>query len=250
MSSPSPFYVGYLPLPKGWKATVVLFAALWLIGLGTFAVVLAAQQDDAQPGVWDTSKVRTVEGVLRVDPYPVLYLDDAASGRPHKGVLLVAENKFGVTAAALPFADQRVQVQGHFVGQESRAMYELLDGSASFQALQQDAAPVVRRELGQHTLVGEIADSKCFLGVMKPGYGKTHRACAVRCLSGGITPIFVTRSSAGETTIYVMTDADNQPVNEFVLPYVAEGVSISGQVHARGDLLYFAIDKSSLKRIE
>jgi hypothetical protein len=249
MSSQSQFYVGYLPLPKSWKSTIILFAALWLIGLAVFGVVLAANQDAVQPGVWDTSTVREVEGVLHVDPYPVLYLDDEETGVPHKGVLLVAENKFGVGQYALPFAGQRVRVQGHFVGQQSRAMYELLDGADSFSTVSKDVAQFKSRDLGQHTLAGEIVDSKCFLGVMKPGYGKTHRACAVRCLSGGITPIFVTRAGDGEATIYVMTDAQNQPINEFVLPYVAEPVAITGQVYARGDLLYFAIDPASLKRL-
>jgi len=245
-----PFYVGYLSLPKQWKGTVIVFIALWLIGLGTFAVVLAAKQDKTVAGVWDTSTVREVEGLLRVDPYPVLYTGENA----HKGVLLVSELKFGVGDRALPFDGQSVRVKGHFVGQESRAMYELVAGedaivSAPERSMSGTEQPTVR-ELGEHTLVGEISDSKCFLGVMKPGYGKTHRACAVRCLSGGITPIFVTRDAAGAATIYVLTGAENQAIGELLLPYVAEPVSLRGKVHARGDLLYFAIDTNAIERLE
>ena len=40
--------------------------------------------------------------------------------------------------------------------------------------------------LGAVTLTGEIVDSKCFLGVMNPGNLKPHKACAIRCISGGI----------------------------------------------------------------
>ena len=36
------------------------------------------------------------------------------------------------------------------------------------------------------TLKGEIIDPKCYLGAMKPGGGKTHKACAMRCIAGGI----------------------------------------------------------------
>ena len=247
MTDSKPFYVGYLPLPHSWKATIVLFVAVWLIGLGSFAVVLAVQQDDPQAGVWDISTVRDVEGVLEVDPYPVLYLEE--QGVPHKGVLLVSELKFGVTDRAAPFAGQRIKVRGHFVGQESRAMYEIVQGDDVFETLAEEAPAVARRDLGEHTLQGEIADSKCFLGVMKPGYGKTHRACAVRCLSGGITPIFVTRDAEGQATIYVMTDQDGQPIHDKVLDYVAEPVEFSGRVHARGDLLFFAVDLESVRRL-
>ena len=45
-------------------------------------------------------------------------------------------------------------------------------------------------DLDTFTLIGEIVDSKRYLGVMNPGNGKVHRDCAVRCLSGGIPPIF------------------------------------------------------------
>ena len=37
----------------------------------------------------------------------------------------------------------------------------------------------------------------CFLGVMKPGRSKPHRACAVRCISGGIPPFKVPGHARG-----------------------------------------------------
>ena len=36
---------------------------------------------------------------------------------------------------------------------------------------------------------GEIVDPKCFFGVMKPGEGKPHKDCAIRCILGGIPPV-------------------------------------------------------------
>ena len=56
-------------------------------------------------------------------------------------------------------------------------------------------APVQRINLGRQTLVGEIVDSKCFLGVMNPGRSAPHRACAVRCISGGIPPVLLVRQA-------------------------------------------------------
>ncbi len=247
MSSERPFYVGYLPLPAAWKPTVVTWGILWLVGLGTLAVWIAAQQDDPQTGVWDTSSVRSVEGFLEVDPYPVLYVPREDSEL--QAILLVSELKFGITDRAKPFGAKRVRVRGHFVGQEARAMYEIPADEVAFEELGGQADPVNRRDLGEHTLAGEIADSKCFLGVMKPGYGKTHRACAVRCLSGGITPIFVTRDGEGQATIYVLTGAKGEPIHREVLDYVAEPVQLHGRVTVRGDLLFFAVDLASLQRL-
>ena len=47
---------------------------------------------------------------------------------------------------------------------------------------------------------------KCYLGVINPGNGKVHRDCAVRCLSGGVTPVFATNDFNGRPTILVLTD--------------------------------------------
>jgi hypothetical protein len=83
---------------------------------------------------------------------------------------------------------------------------------------------------------------------MKPGFGKTHRACAVRCISGGIPPIFVTRDESGEATVFLLTDSRGGPVNELVLPYVAEPVEIKGLLEVRGDMPVIKIDADGILR--
>ncbi|HRV81116.1 MAG TPA: hypothetical protein P5218_06765, partial [Planctomycetota bacterium] len=193
-----PFYVGYAPLPKRLRPWVLRFVLVWLVGLAGFAVVLATKQQDPGPGEWDLSKQVAIEGLLRVDPYPVLFVHDPKAGDLARAVLLVSEFKFGAQDRTQPFAGQAVRLQGHFISRGGRGMFELSSESDAIQALpnlgpnpEPTLAPT-REPLGPCTLQGEIADSKCFLGVMKPGFGKTHRACAVRCISGGITPIFVT----------------------------------------------------------
>jgi len=42
--------------------------------------------------------------------------------------------------------------------------------------------------MGERTLRGEVIDPKCYIGAMKPGGGKTHKACA-ECFS--IRPLLV-----------------------------------------------------------
>ena len=107
------------------------------------------------------------------------------------------------------------------------------------------AAP---ESLGTHTLAGEIVDSKCFLGVMKPGELKTHRACATRCISGGVPPVLLVRKRDGTALYLVLIATDGGAVNDRVLDLVAEPVEITGEVLRYGDLLVLRSDPETYER--
>lgn len=63
------------------------------------------------------------------------------------------------------------------------------------------------------TLRGEIVDSKCFLGVMAPGQGKTHRACASLCLRGGIPPALFIEDRTGESRLILLASPAGAPLD-------------------------------------
>lgn len=84
---------------------------------------------------------------------------------------------------------------------------------------------------------------------MKPGFGETHRTCAVRCIAGGIPPLFVTRDEQGQATTYLLTDRAYAAINEQVLPYVSEPVQVQGRLERRGDLLVLGIDTDQILRL-
>jgi hypothetical protein len=97
--------------------------------------------------------------------------------------------------------------------------------------------------MGTRTFRGEIVDSKCYLGVMKPGEGKTHRSCASLCLRGGIPPALRVEGDARtEPGLLLLVDADGHPLGPRVLPWVAQPVEITGQVTRYGDLWLLASD--------
>lgn len=78
-------------------------------------------------------------------------------------------------------------------------MIELND-QRSFQVLGAELAAAQRPQamvVGKVFLTGELVDTKCYLGVMRPAVGKVHRACAVRCLSGGVPPEILVKDQAG-----------------------------------------------------
>jgi hypothetical protein len=242
------FYVGYLPLPAALKPFVKIFIAAGFFGAIALAFAIASTQQDPGGGVWDTSKTFAIEGHLSVNPYPIVYVDDPESSVGVTAVLLVSNFKFGAQDRVVGLDGKRVRAKGFFITNGGRAMFELSDSQDAVTVLREESTPPANELLGDFTLAGEIMDSKCFLGVMKPGSGKTHRACAVRCLSGGITPVFVTRDKDGKATIYVLTDSDYGPVNEQVLAYVAEPVQLNGRLERHGDLLVYAIDPANIVR--
>src|SRR5437870_13626118 len=115
-------------------------------------------------------------------------------------------------------------------------MLEVLPGSIAIGAQQSQAASRSTIALGPVTLRGEIVDSKCYLGVMNPGSGKVHRDCAVRCISGGIPPVFATNDFNGSPAILLLTDLHQKPLpKETFLKLVAQPVRIHGSVVKTGE---------------
>jgi hypothetical protein len=84
--------------------------------------------------------------------------------------------------------------------------------------------------LGKSQLNGEILDPKCYLGVMRPGEGKPHRSCAIRCIAGGIPPFFKSRTKEDYHQYFFVLDKDGRPINQEIAPYVADEVQICGQI--------------------
>jgi hypothetical protein len=94
--------------------------------------------------------------------------------------------------------------------------------------------------LGPAALDGEIVDSKCHLGVMKPGEGPTHRDCAVRCLLGQVMPMIVTRDREGVSSRIGLVDRDGRPFADPLDGVVARPVTVRGEWLARGPLRFIA----------
>ena len=99
-----------------------------------------------------------------------------------------------------------------------------------------------KQNLGNIKLRGEIYDSKCALGVMKPGYGKPHRSCAIRCIAGGIPPILRVANKTGTANYFLLLDKNGKPVNNQVLDFVADQVQICGRLEQQDDWMAVYLD--------
>ncbi|MFM9996870.1 MAG: hypothetical protein ACKVU4_13845 [Phycisphaerales bacterium] len=232
------FYVGYLPVPARQRRFLWLIVPAILWALLAAAALIARSQPDPGNAVWDDATARTFTGVLIARPYPVVLAEDAGDGAP--GALLLVElGKFGPGPRAAPFDGQRVRVSGWLLHRDDRRMLELEPGDGALRALNgaeptSPSAPPVPRWLGRVTLRGEIVDSKCYLGAMKPGHGRTHKECATLCIRGGIPPMLVTRNGRGRVTCYLLMDPSGGALDAAAWPMIADPVEVSGDLEQWG----------------
>jgi len=244
------FYVGYLPQAPASIARFVRFAVVGILVItAVVAVLLASAQKNQGPGTFEFGIVHAYQGVVFEKPYPTLEVEssdhpEVAAGQRH---YLVLEFKFGADGEVEGLDGRRVKLAGTLIYREGERMIEVVPGSV--EELEGGDEEVAEVSLGQMSLVGEIVDSKCYLGVMKPSTEKPHRACAVRCISGGIPPIFLVREAEGPAAHLLLVGSDGRQLNDEVLDHVAEPLEITGEVRRAGDLYTLRTEPSEFVRL-
>ena len=250
------FYVGYherMPPATGVFFKKIIAGLLLLVAICAF--VLASGQSAFYPSIFEFGVERTFEGIIVEQPYPVLLMQpsganqngDATSSR----IYLVAFGKFGAAGRVAGMAGQKVRLRGSLIYRDGETMIEIADSpierisgeithGASFVK-----GPGAGVSMGELTAVGEIVDSKCFLGVMNPGNLKTHKACAIRCISGGIPPVFVVKTADGPAKYFLLVSEDGKAVNQQVLSMIAEPVKITGALEQHGDMYFLRADPAN-----
>jgi hypothetical protein len=104
-------------------------------------------------------------------------------------------------------------------------------------------------DLGERVLRGEIVDSKCHLGVMNPGEGKAHKACAIRCISGGAPPLLRVREPQDDARYFLLAGEDGREVGRELLDFVAEPVEIHGRAERHDDVYVLRIEPGAVRRL-
>ena len=99
-------------------------------------------------------------------------------------------------------------------------------------------------------VTGEIVDSKCFLGVMVPGSGKTHKECASLCLRGGIPPALYAQDRSGHSSLLLLTGPTGEPIGAQALVVAGEAISVAGSIQRQGGWLVLRTDPSSWHRVD
>lgn len=203
------FYIGYQKkaprrLARRMQVTVAVLAVL----VPVLTIVMASAQSPFDHGRFEFGTKRSMEGVLYEEPIPMLHLTKESRSGAAVAVnyLLVGPGKSGMPDYARGHGGKKVRFNGSLIYRENMAMIEMNDQS-SFQVLGEpslgERAGRTER-VGHVRLTGELVDTKCFFGVMRPATGKVHRACAVRCLSGGAPPGLLIRQSDGAAVVVLL----------------------------------------------
>ena len=231
------FFVGYLDTPPRTKR--------FALGLGVGLVLLAAGIASAaayfqrSPGAALERSQRTeLTGLWLQQPYPHLRYRDEETGEI-RHALTARGHKAGLGDAYAELDGKMVTVGGQLY---RRAGGGLLVVFRAPRETEGDPASLALEEerRGDVQLEGEIVDSKCFYGQMRPGDGRAHRPCAQLCIRGGIPPVLVVHEGDDEMH-YVLTSNGGALPIDVVMEYLAEPVRIAGNVTMRGTLRMLSV---------
>jgi hypothetical protein len=246
-----PLFIGWADTPPAdrrffLRAGLGLTTAASGLGFG-----LAAVQAPPGPGRWDPDAVRTWRGVVTAEPYAMLRTLDLGGGP--RTVLLSCLGKCGVAARIGAFAGQPVVVTGSLIQRGAQAMISV-DEVGDWIRVDSGAAPApalafaIPQLLGEVSLTGEILDSKCWFGAMRPSSGKVHKACASLCIRGGIPPAFFARGPGQQATLMIMTSR-GRAFGSDLLSLVGDPVRVRGRVLRQGDLLLLDAQAAGIQRV-
>ncbi len=227
------FYVGYLKQApslhaKRLRATIAILA----VGIPCLTALVAVSQTAFDRGTFEFGVTHTFEGVIYEDPVPMLHVSsgpreqDAAAN-----YLLVGFGKAGLPPFARGHDGEKVRFKGSLIHRDAMTMIEMNDPE-SFASMGLAAVGEGRgrvESLGHARLVGELVDTKCFFGVMRPATGKVHRACAVRCLEGGAPPGVLVRDLQGNGVVYMLAGPAGDRL-EVDPQWAALGVTVEGEL--------------------
>jgi len=241
------FYIGYQPeAPKkisGFVKRIILGIFILLVAAGA---LLAYYQRKFSSGIFEFGSNKEYNGIYTNIPVPsikIINQKDATGNLINTNLVLVGFGKHGAESAIEEFEKRnhysltgmQVKFKGDLIFGKGKFLLSLSDENpvAGFSESNQSADKMIPD--GDISIQGEIIDPKCYFGVMKPGRGKVHRECAIRCISGGIPPVFRTHKSEGGFEYFLIKGKNGEAINDQVLPFVADHISITGKLFQWGD---------------
>lgn len=257
MSDRDEFYVGYVDqAPPGIARWLRRFVALVFIAAAFLCGVLVASMRPFDPGGAEFAPEHAFNGVISLVPVPSLVVERPGAPGALPGFsryVLVGPGKDGADHLVAAFDGQAVRLQAVPVYRDGQTLLKLR-GDDAVQPLPPDGADHARvpaleetpRVVGAIEATGEIVDPQCFFGLMKPGHGVPHRACAIRCLAGGVPPVLLSHDANGAAHYHLLLGPRGERVNRELLSRTAEELHVRGSEVAYGDLLAIHLDAASV----
>lgn len=253
-----PFFIGWSPTISRIDRRFVLGAGLALLTSGgALGAALAAAHGPPGDGAWPQSDIATWTGVLLADPFPLLRTRHA-DGQP-RTLLLATQGKTGVRLPGKLIGGP-VSVTGSLISRGRSAMIAVADGGG-FAPLVAGASDLLAaaqapdwapQDMGETRRLGEILDAKCWLGAMRPGHGKTHKACAALCATGGLPLAFCEPGACdagggGDAPLFL--DDQGRPHGPWLAAFVADPVIAAGRLVKVGDMTQLRVSRTAMMRV-
>lgn len=248
------FYVSYIDGSLGAKTKVTLkrFTAITILLVAISALLFGFTQQPFKNSTFELTSSTKIVGTFHENPYPMLRVKVADN--TYKNIILLGFGKSSANPYLEKLQTEVKDLNGKTLSIEGNLIYyngkTLIQITSDEKVLLQDKAkkPTPPKTLiSKMTLEGEIIDPKCYFGVMKPGKGKIHRSCAVRCISGGIPPVLATTDKNNMSQYFIITDLKGQPINQDILSYIGKPSQVTGIVEKMEDWFVLKIDHSDIE---
>ncbi len=237
------FYIGWMTnAPKSFVKKYLIVLLPITVAL---AALLALSQKKFSTGNFELGQLTTVKGIYFNSPMPCIKLingKDIWGNLSYITIPLIGYGKHGadgIMAAIekeknISLNQKEITLKGTLLYNDGKTFLQIDKNDnpilkISSAIIASDMLPQ-KIDLGTQIVKGEIIDPKCYFGVMKPGEGKPHRDCAIRCILGGMPPMLAVRNEKNETNYYLIVGANGEKMNEAVKDFVAEPVSIEAKL--------------------
>ncbi|CAN5727344.1 hypothetical protein BH10BAC3_BH10BAC3_05470 [soil metagenome] len=260
-----PFYIGWMAeAPKSYARQIRKALVILAVLVPAVAIVLAFSQKNFSTSSFEFGQLTTIKGIYLQQPFPslkVISSKDIMGNFTYITIPLVGYGKFGAGGAIAQIEKQNnISLNKKLVTLKGSLLYS--DGKTLLQVDVNDH-PLVQvdtnsgipeylpkvTDLGMVNIRGEVLDPKCYFGVMKPGHGKPHRDCAIRCLLGGISPVFYVRNAESQSNYYLILGEHGEKINEQLRDFVADPVKLEAHAIKYDDWIVLYVNPSSIQRI-
>lgn len=243
------FYVGWKPNAPG---IVVGFIKIYLLALVVLVIAIGAttalKQKKFSTATFEFGKFTTVKGIYASSPVPHLLVPDKGD---YVMIPLVGYGKRGAEGVMrelqqekkTSFENKKLELKGTLLYGDGKILMQVDKNDDPLISIAAAARSLSSNEedKGEVTLAGEILDPKCYFGVMKPGEGKAHKDCAIRCILGGMPPVLRVTNERGEKNYVLLTGNGN--INEAVKDFVATPSEVSGRLKKYNNWLVLEVNK-------
>jgi hypothetical protein len=245
------FFIGWADTQPVDRRFFFTAGAALLCGTGVLGGTMASLQNNPGKGNWNVSEIREFRGIATSEPYAMLRTLDVDGSA--KTVLLATQGKCAVGSRISALAGQHVVVIGSLIQRGQHAMIAVVDGldwirSGEGIAASAELSFPTPEPFGEVTLRGEILDSKCWFGAMRPSEGKVHKSCASLCIRGGLPPAFYVKGIREQKALMIMTEA-GFGFGPDLLEYVADPVEIQGMLYRQAEYVFLDTSVNRFRRL-